>query len=57
MEKERCMELLNQIVDHVAVNRNMTETVEELLNMGFTCDELITEFNFSESDVKDIFGN
>lgn len=53
MTKERCMELLNQIVDHTAVARNTAETIEELVSMGFTYDELIAEFNFDEDDVND----
>lgn len=57
MTKERCMELLNQIIDHTAVARDTAETIEELVNMGFTYNELITEFNFDKDDVNDVIAS
>lgn len=57
MTKERCMELLNQVIDHTAVARDTAETIEELINMGFTYDELIAEFNFDKDDVNDVIAS
>lgn len=57
MTKERCIELLNQVIDHTAVARDTAETIEELINMGFTYDELIAEFNFDKDDVNDVIAS
>lgn len=53
MTKERCMELLNQVINHVSVAHNTKQQIYELLLIGFTADELIDEFNFDEDDVND----
>lgn len=53
MTKERCMELLNQVIDHASVAHNTREQIHELLLIGFTADELINEFNFDADDVND----
>lgn len=52
MTQERMKELLNEIVEHVAVACNTTEQIQELMEMGFTAEELYTEFGYSESDVR-----
>lgn len=54
LEQERCMELLNSVINHVSVANNTSETIMELLMMGFTTEELVTYFMFSQSDVDDI---
>lgn len=51
MTKERCMELLNQVIDHVSAAHNTTQQIHKLLLIGFTADELINEFNFDADDV------
>lgn len=48
---------MNQIIDHTAVARDTAETIEELVNMDFTYDELITEFNFDKDDVNDVIAS
>ena len=53
MNNERCMELLNQIIDYTAIARNCTETIYELERMGFTGEELHTYFGFNLHDVAD----
>ena len=53
MTKERCMELLNQVIDHVSAAHNTGKQIHELLLIGFTADELINEFNFDADDVND----
>lgn len=54
MDETRMKELLNQLIDHVAVASNTSETVSELLQIGFTSEELVNEFGFSQSDVDDV---
>lgn len=53
MNENRMMTLLNQIIDHVSCARNTSETIGELVNMGFSTEELVEYFNFSQSDVDD----
>lgn len=53
MDEKRMKALLNQIINHVAVARNTSETVSELFNMGFTAEELTNEFGFSQADVEE----
>lgn len=53
MSNERCIDLLNSIVNHVSCARNTSETIQELLLMGFEGDELIHVFNFTKDDVED----
>lgn len=53
MSEERAKELLNSIVDYVYVGNNTQGTIKELLEMGFEPDELIEDFNFSPSDIKE----
>ena len=54
---DRCMELLNQVIDHVSVARNTAETIHELLHIGFDKDELTNIFNFDKSDVENAITN
>lgn len=44
MEAGRCMELLNSIVDYVSCAQNTSETVGELIAMGFSEEERIRYF-------------
>lgn len=53
MTKERTMELLNEIIDYVAISRDTSEQIDELTSMGFTFEELVKDFNYSESDIED----
>lgn len=53
MSEERAKELLNSIIDYVYVGNNTQGTIKELLEMGFEPDELIEDFNFSPSDIKE----
>ena len=51
MTLDRSMELLNAMIDNLSVAENNTTVIKHLLHVGFTKDELITDFNFAESDV------
>lgn len=51
MSYSRCMELVNQIINHTSAADNTSNTIRKLLYMGFEADELVTFFNFSCDDV------
>lgn len=53
MKKERAMELLNSVINYVSCANNTPTTIQELLQMGFTEEELVAEFSFSEDDVRE----
>lgn len=53
LSQERCMELLNALINHLSVAERNNEVIKCLLNVGFETEELITHFNFIEEDVKD----
>ena len=52
-KEEHYKELLNSIIDHISNCENNSITIKTLLYWGFTVEDLIQDFNFSESDVKD----
>lgn len=54
MTYKRSMELLSEIVDYISIANDTAETIEELLNFGFTSEELINDFSFSKEDVDDV---
>lgn len=54
MTCERYKELLNVMIDHLSVAERNDEVIKKLLNIGFTEEELINEFNFCEDDVNDV---
>lgn len=56
MNRERMEELLNQIVDYVAIARDTSEQIQILIHMGFNPDELINFFFYSADDVKQYGG-
>ena len=49
----RANELRNEIIDYTAIGRNSSETIQELIRMGFKDDELWTYFSFNLHDVAD----
>ena len=53
MTKERCMELLNNVINHESAGRNCKETIQHLLYLGFTETELHHQFSFSTVDIAD----
>ena len=52
-KEEHYHELLNSIIDHVSNCESNSTTIKTLLYWGFTVEDLVQDFNFSESDVKD----
>lgn len=53
MQNERAISLLNSIIDYVAVGRNSTDTIIELIKMGFDPEELHADFGFNLHDIDD----
>lgn len=53
MTNERAKELLNEVIDYISVANNSNDTIKILFNCGFTPDELIDEFGWSLSDVRE----
>ena len=53
MDIDRAMELLNAVVDHIAVAENTNTQITNLVNIGFTTDELVKYFSYSQSDIDD----
>lgn len=50
----RCMQLLNAVIDHTGTANNTKAQIQELLKIGFTENELIDVFSFDEEDVKEV---
>ena len=57
MDIDRAMELLNAVVDHVAVAENTNTQIANLVNIGFTTEELVKYFSYSQSDIDDYLKN
>lgn len=53
MTLERAKELLNQIIDSISIGNTCSETIKQLLFLGFTGEELYNDFGFSLHDVAD----
>lgn len=50
MTKERTKEIINNLIDHLAIAMDTQEQIEALVNIGFTKKEL-KEFHYSEIDI------
>lgn len=53
LKEEHYHDLLNQIIDHVSNCENNSTTIKTLLYWGFTIEDLVQDFNFNETEVKD----
>ena len=53
MTYERQKEMLNKIIDHESATRTCKETIQHLLWLGFTNEELNNDFDFSLNDITD----
>lgn len=53
MTYQRAMELLNGIINHVSVAENTSTQIAELTSMGYSPEELVNNFNYSQSDIDD----
>lgn len=52
-KEEHYRDLLNQIIDHVSNCENGSTTIKTLLYWGFTVEDLVQDFDFDETEVKD----
>lgn len=58
MNNKRAMELLNNVVNYVAMGTDSNEQIDVLVNrIGFTGEELVKEFNYSKADVEEVTGD
>lgn len=57
MTNERCKELFSAFINNELTGSNINETIENLLNLGFTADELINEFHFDKYNVRPLIKN
>ena len=53
MTKEHLEELINGIINHIAVANSVSEQIEELDRMGFTKEDMLY-FGYSEEDLEDL---
>ena len=45
-------EVLNRIINYISAGESCSNTIEQLLIMGFEPDDLVNDFNFSKRDVE-----
>ena len=57
MELERAKELVNILIEYMLVGEKISNVIEKLLELGFTAEELVNEFSFSEEDVNLVANN
>ena len=57
MELERAKELVNILIEDMLVGEKISNVIEKLLELGFTAEELVNEFSFSEEDVNLVANN
>ena len=54
MDLKRAKELLKAMIDDLHIAERNDTVIEKLLNIGFTKEELINEFDYCEDDVEDV---
>lgn len=54
MSEERCLELLNNMIEHLRTQYDESEVIYQLLDNGFTAEELTSEFNFDLDDIDEV---
>ena len=54
MDLKRAKELLKAMIDDLHIAECNDTVIEKLLNIGFTKEELINEFDYCEDDVEDV---
>lgn len=53
-KERRFKDLLNNVINHFSAGESNHELINKLLDLGFEEEELVNEFNFSRSDIKDV---
>lgn len=54
MGEERCLELLNNLIEFLRSQYDESEVIYQLLDNGFTAEELTSEFNFDLDDIDEV---
>lgn len=54
MGEERCLELLNNLIEFLRSQYDESEVIYQLLDNGFTAEELMSEFNFDLDDIDEV---
>ena len=54
MGEERCIELLNNLIEFLRSQYDESEVIYQLLDNGFTAEELTSEFNFDLDDIDEV---
>lgn len=54
MTKERAIELLNAVIDHLSIAERNDDVIRKLIHIGFTGDELVEDFGYSLTDVREV---
>ena len=57
MNITRAKEILDNIVNYVAVANDTSDQIEELLKYGFEPSELVSDFGYSKADVEYVTGD
>ena len=54
MGEERCLELLNNLIEFLRSQYDESEVIYQLLDNGLTAEELTSEFNFDLDDIDEV---
>lgn len=54
MGEERCLELLSNLIEFLRSQYDESEVIYQLLDNGFTAEELTSEFNFDLDDIDEV---
>lgn len=54
MTKERAMELLDEVINYFSIAERNSDVIKTLLYIGFTGDELVEDFGYSLTDVREV---
>ncbi len=55
LSEERCLDIINSFINDISCAENINTTIEKLLDIGLTRNELIHIFNFPKTDVDYVF--
>lgn len=53
-KEEHYKELLNIMINRMAIHEKISILIQDLLELGFTPEELEEDFNFSKQDIQDV---
>ena len=53
-KEEHYKELLNNMINRMAIHEKISILIQDLLELGFTPEELEKDFNFNHDDIQDV---